>query len=424
MIKFVVGLQWGDEGKGKLVDYLSALSDFVVRYQGGGNAGHTVIKGSKKFVLHLVPSGILHGGVKCVIGNGVVFDPGQFIKEVKGLKSRHVKIDGNIFISGQAHLVMPYHKVMDQLSELQLGKRKIGTTGLGIGPCYSDKYARTGIRVNDLFNKPLFYQRLKENLNLKNKLFQAMKIKPLSSSKIYSEYLAYTRFIRPFVTDTRRLLIDAIKSNRNILIEGAQGTMLDIDFGTYPFVTSSNSSLAGVSSGTGIPLANKRIETIGILKAYTTRVGEGPFPAENTGTLGEVLRTLGGEFGATTGRPRRCGWLDLVVARTAIELNAVSYIAMTKLDVLSHLAFLKIAVGYKYKNKLLTHFPADISVLEQCQPVYETLPGWPEDISAIKKYRDLPENARKYLAFIEKKLGVPIKMVSVGAEEKQIIHKM
>jgi len=423
MIKFIVGLQWGDEGKGKVVDYLSSLSDFVVRYQGGGNAGHTVVKGAKKFVLHLVPSGILHRGVKCVIGNGVVFDPAQFIKEVKGLKSRHIKIDSNIFISGQAHLVMPYHKVMDQLSERQLGKRKIGTTGLGIGPCYSDKYARTGIRVNDLFNKPLFYQRLQENLNLKNKLFQALKIKPLSLSKIYSEYLSYVRFIRPFVTDTRRLLIDAIKSNRNILIEGAQGTMLDIDFGTYPFVTSSNSSLSGVSSGTGIPLANKRIEVIGILKAYTTRVGEGPFPAENTGTLGEVLRTLGGEFGATTGRPRRCGWLDLVVARTAIELNAVSYIAMTKLDVLSHLAFLKVVVAYKYKGKLLTHFPNDISVLEQCQPVYETLSGWAEDISDIKKYRDLPENARKYVAFIEKRLGVPIKMVSVGAEEKQIIHK-
>jgi len=304
-----------------------------------------------------------------------------------------------------------------------LGKNKICTTGLGIGPCYSDKYSRTGIRVNDLFNKPLFYQRLKENLNLKNKFFKALGIKPLSLAKIYSEYLSYVRFIRPFVSDTRRLLIDAIKSNRNILIEGAQGTMLDIDFGTYPFVTSSNSSLAGVSAGTGIPLANKRIETIGILKAYTTRVGEGPFPAENTGTLGEVLRTLGGEFGATTGRPRRCGWLDLVVARTAIELNAVSYIAMTKLDVLSNLALLKVAVAYKYKGKLLTHFPADISVLEQCQPVYETLPGWSDDISGIKKYRDLPENARKYIGFIEKRLGVPIKMVSVGAEEKQIIHK-
>ena len=212
MIKFIVGLQWGDEGKGKIVDYLSALSDFVVRYQGGGNAGHTVVKGNKKFVLHLVPSGILHRGVKCVIGNGVVFDPAQFIKEVKGLKSRHINIARNIYISGQAHLVMPYHKVMDQLSERHLGKRKIGTTGLGIGPCYSDKYARTGIRVNDLFNKPLFYQRLKENLNLKNKFFQALKIKPLSLSKIYSEYLSYVRFIRPFVTDTRRLLIDAIKS--------------------------------------------------------------------------------------------------------------------------------------------------------------------------------------------------------------------
>src|SRR3989339_2075424 len=314
MIKFVVGLQWGDEGKGKLVDYLSARSDFVVRYQGGGNAGHTVIKGTKKFVLHLVPSGILHSGVKCVIGNGVVFDPGQFIKEINGLKARGIKINRNLYISGQAHLVMPYHKVMDQLSERQLGKRKIGTTGLGIGPCYSDKYARTGIRVNDLFNKPLFYRRLKENVNFKNKIFRAMGMKSLSFSRIYSEYLSYSRFIRPFVIETRRMLLDAIKDNRDILIEGAQGTMLDIDFGTYPFVTSSNSSLAGVSSGTGIPLANKRIETIGILKAYTTRVGEGPFPAENTGTLGEVLRTLGGEFGATTGRPRRCGWVDLVVA--------------------------------------------------------------------------------------------------------------
>ncbi|MEW6027725.1 MAG: adenylosuccinate synthase, partial [Planctomycetota bacterium] len=320
MIKFIVGLQWGDEGKGKVVDYLSSLSDIVVRYQGGGNAGHTVVKGTRKFVLHLVPSGILHRGVKCVIGNGVVFDPAQFIKEVKGLKSQGIKMDHNINISGQAHLVMPYHKVIDQLSERQLGKHKIGTTGLGIGPCYSDKYARTGIRVSDLFNKPLFRERLRENLNPKNKLFRTLKIKPLSLDKIYSEYLIYAKFISPFVTDTRRLLVDAVKANKNILIEGAQGTMLDIDFGTYPYVTSSNSSLAGVSSGTGIPLVNKRIETIGILKAYTTRVGEGPFPAENTGALGEVLRTLGGEFGATTGRPRRCGWLDLVVARPAVEL--------------------------------------------------------------------------------------------------------
>lgn len=422
MIKFVVGLQWGDEGKGKLVDCLSAASDFVVRYQGGGNAGHTVVKGDRKFVLHLVPSGILHRGVKCVIANGVAFDPAQFIKEINGLKSQGIRIDRNVYISDQAHLVMPYHKVMDQLSERQLGNRKIGTTGLGIGPCYSDKYARTGIRVGDLFNKPLLARRIKESLGFKNKVFKAFGVKPLSFDRIYSEYLSYGRFIRPFVSDTRRLLFDAVNSKMDIFIEGAQGTMLDIDFGTYPFVTSSNSSLAGVSSGTGIPLANKQVEIIGILKAYTTRVGEGPFPAENTGTLGEVLRILGGEFGATTGRPRRCGWLDLVVARTAIELNAVSYIAMTKLDVLSHLAFLKVVIAYRYKGKLLTHFPTDISVLDQCQPVYETLSGWSEDISGIRKYRDLPENAREYIGFIEKKLGVPIKMVSVGAEEKQIIH--
>ncbi|MFH0888925.1 MAG: adenylosuccinate synthase [Planctomycetota bacterium] len=423
MIKCIIGLQWGDEGKGKIVDYLSSVSDVVVRYQGGSNAGHTVVKSGKKFVLHLIPSGILHRGVKCVISNGVVFDPAQFIKELKGLKSRGISIDKNIFISGLAHLVMPYHKMMDQLSEKHLGGDKIGTTGLGIGPCYSDKYARTGLRINDLFNKPLFYQRLKNALYLKNKLFRAMGMKTLSPDKIYSEYLAYAKIIKPFVSDTRSLLMNNIRQNKNILLEGAQGTFLDIDFGTYPFVTSSNASLTGAPSGTGIPLLKDSVEIIGILKAYTTRVGEGPFPTENTGTLGNVLRTLGGEFGATTGRPRRCGWLDLVATRYAIELNAITSLTITKLDVLSHLALLKIAVAYKYKNKLLKNFPADTSILSECEPVFIDLKGWYDDISQIKKYRDLPDSAKKYLEFIEANVGIPIKMISVGAEEKQIIQK-
>ena len=421
MIKCIIGLQWGDEGKGKIVDYLSSISDMVVRYQGGSNAGHTVVKSGKKFVLHLVPSGILHRGVKCIISNGVVFDPAQFIKELKGLKSHGISIDKNIFISGLAHLVMPYHKMMDQLSEKHLGGNKIGTTGLGIGPCYSDKYARTGLRINDLFNNHLFYQRLKSNVYIKNKLFKAMKMKTLSPDEIYSEYLSYAKILKPFVADTRNLLLDAIRQNKNILLEGAQGTLLDIDFGTYPFVTSSNASLAGISSGTGIPLLQNSSEIIGILKAYTTRVGEGPFPTENTGTLGDVLRTLGGEFGATTGRPRRCGWLDLVATRSAIELNAITSLVITKLDVLSHFAWVKIAVAYRYKNKLLKYFPTDISILPECEPVYVDLKGWYDDISQIKKYRNLPDNAKKYLEFIEENSGVPIKLISVGAEEKQII---
>ncbi|MDI6732793.1 MAG: adenylosuccinate synthase [Planctomycetota bacterium] len=421
MITLIVGLQWGDEGKGKIVDYLSSRSDYVVRYQGGGNAGHTVVKGNKKFILHLIPSGILHSGVKCVIGNGVVFDPPQFIKEERELKTRGIKTN-NIYISDCAHLVMPYHKVMDSLSERALGKHKIGTTGLGIGPCYSDKYARMGLRVQDLFNKPLIYQRLKENLYIKNKIFHSLGAKKLSLPRIYSEYLSYARLIKPFVTDTRKLLLEAIRNKKEILIEGAQGTLLDIDFGTYPFVTSSNSSLAGVVSGTGIPLFNNGIKVIGVLKAYTTRVGEGPFPTENKGTLGEVLRTLGGEFGATTGRPRRCGWLDLVSARFAVELNGINSIAITKLDVLSHFAWLNVAVSYKYKGKLLKYFPTDVSLLSECEPVYETLQGWDEDISKITKYSALPDNAKKYLNFIEKNLKVPVKMVSVGAEEKQIIR--
>jgi adenylosuccinate synthase len=374
-------------------------------------------------VLHLIPSGILHPQVKCVISNGVVLDPAQFIRELKELKSRGIKINKNIYINPHAHLVMPYHKVMDQLSEKHLGEHKIGTTGLGIGPCYSDKYARTGLRISDLFNKEWFYQRLKENLFIKNKLFSALGIKPISLNKTYKKYLSYANVIKPFVADTRQLILEAIRRNKDILIEGAQGTLLDIDFGTYPYVTSSNSSLIGLPAGLGIPLLKNRFEVVGVLKAYTTRVGSGPFPTECKGILGEVLRKLGGEFGATTGRPRRCGWLDLVATRTAIEINAVDYLAITKLDVLSHFAFLKIATAYRYKNRLLKDFPIDCSILEKCEPVYQTLSGWSEDISQIKQYKDLPDNTKKYLGFIESNLKVPIKMVSVGAEEKQIIQR-
>jgi len=423
MLKCVIGLQWGDEGKGKIVDYLSGLSDMVVRYQGGSNAGHTVIKGDRKFVLHLIPSGILHRGVKCVIANGVVFDPPQFIKELQELKSKGIKIDSNIFISDHAHLVMPYHKMMDQLTESALGKNKIGTTGKGIGPAYSDKYGRAGIRVSDIYNPLLFYQRLKESLTLKNRLFKASGMKALSIDKIYREYLGYAKILKPFIANTRLMIYDAIAKNKNVLLEGAQGTLLDIDFGTYPYVTSSNASLAGVTPGTGIPLCKQNMEVIGILKAYTTRVGEGPFPTEDKGTLGEVLRSLGGEFGATTGRPRRCGWLDLVAARTAVQLNAVTSITITKLDVLSHFVNLRICVGYKHKNKILKYFPTDISVLNEAQPIYKDLMGWPEDISGMRNYRDLPANTKNYLGFIEKELSVPIKMISVGADEKQVIAK-
>ena len=394
----------------------------MVRFQGGHNAGHTVVIGENKFVLHLIPSGILHPGVICVIGNGVVIDPKQFLAELEQLRRKGIRIKNNIFISDRAHLILPYHKVMDNISENKLGQNKIGTTGLGIGPCYTDKYARTGVRIIDLFDPAYLKERIKANLSHKNVMISLAGLKPLAWQDIYKEYLGYARNLKPYVVDARVMLMDALRKNKRILFEGAQGTLLDVDFGTYPFVTSSNADISGLSAGIGITL-KKFNSIIGILKAYTTRVGSGPFPTELSGFAGEDLRQRGGEFGATTGRPRRCGWLDLVSARYATEINSVDSIAMTKLDVLSHLKTIKIGMAYKYKGRTIRNFPSGARVLEDCGIVYKEMTGWQKDISAVKSSRDLPAAAKRYLDFIEHSLDTHIKIVSVGPDRKQTLFR-
>ncbi|MBI4835340.1 MAG: adenylosuccinate synthase [Planctomycetes bacterium] len=422
-IASVIGMQWGDEGKGKIVDLLSSECDIVVRYQGGSNAGHTVIIGDEKFVLHLIPSGILHPKVKCVIGNGVVLDPMLLLKEMDELTKRGIKIKGRLFISERCHLVFQYHKWLDTLSEKSLGKSKIGTTGRGIGPAYVDKYNRTGIRLMDLYEPKRLLEKVKINLAEKNIYFRALHSKTgIDSGAIYKESLFYARRLKPYVTDTRLFIRRMMDAKIRVLFEGAQGTLLNIDHGTYPFVTSSHSDATGISAGSGIP-PSSITNVIGILKAYTTRVGEGPFPTEQDNPIGECLRKEGGEFGATTGRPRRCGWLDMVAAKYAVELNGVSQIVITKLDVLSILKSIKVAVAYKYKGRVYRDFPADLNTLKNCEPVYRTLPGWQSSLRGIRKYRDFPLNTRRYLEYIEKKLGVPIKIISIGPERTQTIDK-
>jgi adenylosuccinate synthase len=421
-VNCVVGMQWGDEGKGKIVDILAKQSDMVVRYQGGSNAGHTIVWGSKKFVFHTIPTGILYPHVRCLIANGVVVDPARLLKEISEVEKAGISIRGRLFISERAHIVMPYHRLLDSLSETLRGKNKIGTTNLGIGPCYSDKYARTGIRMIDLYESSIFKDKLNENLQVKNIILkQLLKQAPLKAAALYKEYMGYARQLKPYLADTRTMIMQAMAQKRNILFEGAQGILLDIDWGTYPFVTSSNAGLTGLAAGCGIPL--RRVgEVLGVLKAYTTRVGAGYFPTELNNALGNRLRETGGEYGATTGRARRCGWLDLVSARYAAELNAVDGLSITKLDVLSGLKTIRVCVAYRYKGKLLNTFPASLEVLAHCQPVYNNFPGWNDDIITIRKYNRLPVNARKYLDFIRKTLKVKIAMVSVGQERSQIIY--
>lgn len=416
-IRCVIGLQWGDEGKGKIVDLLAAQSDMVVRYQGGSNAGHTVVVGGEKFILHLVPSGILHRGVKCVIGNGVVVNPAKLLAEIDQLRDRGFEVKGRLYLSERAHLILPYHQLQERLAEQSLGRSRIGTTGHGIGPCYSDKFARTGIRVIDLYEPGLLWQRLKANLAEKKRLMKD----PGNLQRIYRDYLSYARRLKAYVSDTRKIISQAIKKGERVLFEGAQGTLLNIDLGTYPYVTSSWSDSSGIAGGTGIPL--KDAQVIGVLKAYTTRVGGGPFPTELPNALGNLLRESGDEYGATTGRPRRCGWLDLVAARYAAEINGINAIAITKLDVLDNLNRIKVCLGYKFKSRIYRDFPARLSILEKAQPVYQELPGWREPLTHLTRYRDLPANARRYLEFIEKTLAAPIKMISVGAERSQTIHR-
>lgn len=418
----VIGLQWGDEGKGKIIDILARDYDIIVRYQGGGNAGHTLVINDEKYVFHLIPSGILHPGKKCVIGNGIVLDPGLFLDEVAELSKRNVNVNGNLFISDRAHVVFPYHKKLDLLIEKQKGDLMIGTTGRGIGPCYTDKMARNGIRVAELYHKEHFKMKLEKTIEEKNRLFVNLyDAEPISWKEVYEEYSAYADKISPFVCDTIELMAKAISDNKRILFEGAQGTLLDVDFGTYPYTTSSNAAACGASSGVGI--SPKQIHNVlGIMKAYITRVGSGPFPTEVVGKLGDHIRERGGEFGATTGRPRRCGWFDVVAAQYSVKINDVDSAVMTKLDVLDDQETVKICTGYKSGKKIYHSFPADLDALDVCEPIYEEVPGWMEDTSKVRNRDDLPKNAINYIQTIERHLGLKIEMISVGPERLQVVR--
>jgi len=416
-VTVLVGSQWGDEGKGKIVDILSEKFDIVARYQGGANAGHTVEIGETQYILHLIPSGILRDGVKCVIGNGVVIDPQALLDEIKFLEDNGIKVEGRLFISHNAHLIMPYHKLLDSISES--GKNKIGTTGRGIGPCYIDKFDRKGIRIVDLLNRDVLEKKLRKNVEEKNILLKKLyDDKGFDIDEIIKEYISFDEAIDSYVTDVPLLLNDAIKEGKNILLEGAQGTLLDVDHGTYPFVTSSNPTSGGASTGSGIP-PNKIDSVFGIVKAYTTRVGNGPFPTELTDEVGEKLRKEGAEFGATTGRPRRCGWFDAFLVQYSAMINGIDTVAITKLDVLSIFEKINVCVGYKLNGKLLKSFPSDVDRLSSVIPVYETVDGWMEDIMECKSYDELPQKTKEYLEFISDQANIKIEIISVGPKRRQ-----
>lgn len=418
----VVGLQWGDEGKGKVIDILTKEYDIIVRYQGGGNAGHTVVVNGTKFILHLIPSGILHPGKQCVIGNGVALDPALFLEEVEDLEKRHISTKGNLFVSDRAHIVLPYHKLLDLLSESEKGQDRIGTTGRGIGPCYADKMSRTGIRVTELYYPEHLKNRIKRNVEEKNKLLQDFYgANSLSWKEIYEEYSGYAEKMAPFVCDTVEFLNDAVKASKRILFEGAQGTLLDVDFGTYPFITSSNATACGVPSGVGI--SPKQIHHIyGVMKAYTTRVGGGPFPTEMDEELSEHIRQRGDEFGATTGRPRRCGWFDAVAVRHAVTVNGADFAILTKLDVLDDQDKVKVCMGYRCGDRVYKRFLPDLAMLPQCEPIYKEMPGWLEDTSQSTSMEELPQKAKDYIHTLEDIIELKVQMISVGAERNQVVR--
>lgn len=418
-VQVILGAQWGDEGKGKIVDLLSDNIDITARYQGGANAGHTIIYENNQFVLHLIPSGIFNNNVICVIGNGVVFDPEAFLKELQMLKNLNIDFKNRILISHNAHLIMPYHKILDRIKENKIDK--IGTTGMGIGPAYVDKASRIGIKTLDLLDKKILKEKIKKNLQYYNDLFQKIyNTKPVNENEMISQYEMYASQIEDFITDTSLYLNNAIKSGKRIIAEGAQGTLLDIDHGTYPFVTSSNPTAGGVCIGLGIP-PTSITSILGVVKAYCTRVGEGPFPTELNNELGEKIRRIGAEYGATTGRPRRCGWFDAFALKYSIMINGIQKLAVTKLDVLNDFDEIFICTSYEYEGKAIKTFPTDILSLGAITPVYERFEGWKTDISGVKRFEDLPENAIKYLSAIEKYTGVGISIVSVGSKREQTI---
>ncbi|CEO36980.1 adenylosuccinate synthetase [[Clostridium] sordellii] len=416
----IVGSQWGDEGKGKVIDYLATQADVVVRGQGGNNAGHTLVVEGKKYALHLIPSGVLNPETINVIGNGIVFDPKGFLEELAKLNADNINTK-NIKISDRAHVIFPYHKELDALAEEARGDNKIGTTKKGIGPCYMDKTERSGIRICDLMDKDIFAKKLKAQIEDKNKLVKNIYgAEGFDFDAIYNEYLGYAEQIRPYVDDTSVIVYDAIKEGKKVLFEGAQGTLLDLDLGTYPYVTSSHPTSGGFSIGAGVG-PNMIKDVVGIVKAYTTRVGEGPFVTELNDETGDKIRTQGREFGTTTGRARRCGWFDAVIVRYAARVNGLTSISLMLLDVLSGFDTVKICTSYKMGDKVLKEFPASLEDLAKCEPIYEELEGWSDDLTNVEKYEDLPENAKKYIAKIEELVGVSVDMVSVGPNRAQTI---
>jgi adenylosuccinate synthase len=413
----VLGAQWGDEGKGKIVDLLTKYFSLVTRYQGGHNAGHTVYVNGAKFILRLIPSGILHPGVTCVIGNGVVIDPQALFTEVDELTKNGIDVDGRILISDKAHLILPYHRDLDLLSEARRGERKIGTTSRGIGPAYEDKIARRGIRVCDLADPQGLEQNVRDNVTARNRLVQdsTMDWKP-----VLDQLLKHAERMRPMVRDVSVLLSESMRAGQSILFEGAQGTLLDIDHGTYPYVTSSNASIGGVCTGLGVP--PKAIgRVLGVVKAYATRVGEGPFPTELSGEMGNRLRESGSEYGAVTGRPRRCGWYDAVAVRYAARINGLDGLALTKLDVLDGLESIQVCTSYQYGDRALRDFPSDVGQLAQCEPVYESMPGWSEPTKGVRRFDDLPSAARNYIEKLEEVSGVRASIISTGSERDDTI---
>jgi len=415
----LVGAQWGDEGKGKIIDVLTNEADIVVRTQGGNNAGHTVYIAGQKYVLHLIPSGILRKGKVCVIGNGVVIDPVSLVEEIEGLRDLKVHIDGNLFISETAHLVFPYHRELDEQREILKGKNKIGTTKRGIGPAYGDKAARTGLRVIDLINRPRFEQQLRLKIKENNEILKAFGARPLSFNKIHEAYRAAADKLRPFVTNTVVYLHQAARKGKDILFEGAQGTFLDIDHGTYPFVTSSNTTAGGACTGSGLP-PHRMDRVVGVMKAYTTRVGEGPLPTENS-EIADMLHNMGREFGATTGRARRCGWFDSVATRHAAMVNGIDELAVTNVDGLDSLEVIRLCVVYSAGNKQFDYMPNDVETLVSCEPVYVEFPGWKTSTSKIRTWKALPGPARTYLKALAEFTGAELSIVSVGPSRDQTI---
>jgi adenylosuccinate synthase len=419
----VVGSQWGDEGKGKVVDLFTQFAHMIIRFQGGNNAGHTLVVGNEKFVFHLIPSGILHPGKKCIIGSGVVVDPGVLCEEIEALKKRgYFRDDSQLLISETSHLIMPYHRAIDVARErLKSGGKKIGTTGKGIGPAYEDKVARCGIRMIDLIDEVAFREKVEENLTVKNFFLTQMLGEPsLDGAQILNEYMGFREILAKYVVDVSAVIHEEMKQGRNLLFEGAQGCLLDIDHGSYPYVTSSSTVAGNACSGSGVgPTCIDAV--IGTSKAYTTRVGGGPFPTEMKDALGDEIRERGGEYGATTGRPRRCGWFDAVLVKHAVRVNGLTGIALTKLDVLSSLERIKLCTGYRWNGKVLDRVPSGLGMWESVEPVYEEFAGWRDDISGAREFSDLPNNAQRYIRRLEELIETEVILVSVGSERNETI---